>query len=366
MKEGYTENSRKIKLNGDEALIEVKRVCPPNGESEVVGVTGASAGVGRAAARRFAQEGALIGLIARGTEGLDGAKADVEKLGGQAIICQGDVADPETTDRAAQMVEDEFGPIDIWVNNATTSVFSPIKEMKAEEFRRVTEVTYLGVVYGTQAALRRMLARNKGSIVLAGRALAYRGIPLQSAYCAAKHAIEGFFDSLRSELIHDDSDVRVTMVHLPAVNTPQFSWNKTKMPRYPQPVPPIYQPEIMADAIYYAAHADRREVTIGYPAVKAIYGNKIAPGYADWKLARDCYESQMMDERVDPNRPDNLWEPVEGDRGAHGIFDDRAADFSPQAWANTHLGTAALAGLGIAAGLALLRKAVRVKGVQAE
>lgn len=351
------ENVEKIKLSGDEVLIEVNR--SPKEKPEVVVVTGASAGVGRAVVRRFAQEGARIGLIARGIKGLEGAKADVERLGGKAIICSGDVADPETTERAAQQVEDEFGTIDIWVNNATTSVFSPIKEMKAEEFRRVTEVTYLGVVYGTLAALRRMLPRDRGSIVLVGSALAYRGIPLQSAYCAAKHAIEGFFDSLRSELIHDNSKVRVTMVHLPAVNTPQFSWNKTKLPRHPQPVPPIYQPEIMADAIHYAAHADRREVTVGYPAVKAIYGNKIAPGYADWKLAQNGYESQMMDEPVDPNRPDNLWEPVEGDRGAHGIFDDRAADFSLQAWANTHPGTAVLAGLGITAGLALLWKAVR-------
>lgn len=339
-------------------LIEVER-GRPKGEPEVVVVTGASAGVGSAVARRFAQEGARIGLIARGAEGLDGSRADVEKLGGKAIICRGDVADPETTERAARMVENEFGPIDIWVNNASTSVFSPIRKMKPEEFLRVTEVTYLGVVYGTQAALRRMLDRNRGSIVLVGSALAYRGIPLQSAYCAAKHAIEGFFDSLRVELMHDDSDVRVTIVHLPAVNTPQFSWNKTRMPRHPQPVPPIYQPEIMADAIYYAAHADRREVTIGYPALKAIYGNKIAPGYADWVLARSGYESQMMDVPVNANRLDNLWEPVEGDRGAHGIFEDSALNFSPQAWANTHPGIALVAGVGIAAGLALLWQAVR-------
>ncbi len=346
------EGTERVKLNGDESLIEVKRTGPPNGVPEIVVITGASAGVGRAVARRFAQEGAHIGLIARGIEGLEGAKEDVERLGGKAIIIQGDVADPETTERAARIVEDEFGAIDVWVNNATTSVFSPIKDMEAEEYKRVTEVTYLGVVYGTLAALKRMLPRDKGSIVLVGSALAYRGIPLQSAYCASKHAIQGFFDSLRTELMHDNSQVKVSTVNLPAVNTPQFSWNKTKLPKQPQPVPPIYQPEIIADAIHYAAHADRREVTVGYPAVKAIYGNKIAPGYADRVLARSGYEMQMTDELVDPDRPNNLWEPVEGDRGAHGIFDDRAYSYSPQAWANTHPGMAALAGVGILAGVA--------------
>jgi NAD(P)-dependent dehydrogenase (short-subunit alcohol dehydrogenase family) len=242
--------------------------------------------------------------------------------------------------------------VDIWVNNATTSVFSPIKQMKAYEFQRVTEVTYLGVVYGTLAALKRMLTRDRGSIVLVGSALAYRGIPLQSAYCASKHAIQGFYDSLRTELMHDGSGIHVSMVNLPAVNTPQFSWNKTRLPRQPQPAPPIYQPEIMADAIYYAAHADRREVTVGYPAVKAIYGNKIAPGFADHLLARNGYEMQMTDEPIDPDRPDNLWQPVEGDRGAHGIFDDRSYSFSPQAWANTHPGITALAGAGLIVGAA--------------
>ena len=346
----------KIKLNGDEALIEIEKEISPkdNGKPEVVVVTGASAGVGRAVVRRFAQAGAHIGLIARGIEGLEGAKADVEKLGGRAIIIRGDVADPETTERAAQTVEDEFGTIDVWVNNATTSVFSPVKEMKADEYKRVTEVTYLGVVYGTQAALKRMLPRDQGTIVNVGSALAYRAIPLQSAYCASKHAIQGFTESLRTELIHDNSKVHVTMVHLPAVNTPQFSWNKTRLPRHPQPAPPIYQPEIMADAIYYAAHANRREVTIGLPAVEAIYGNKIAPGLGDWYLGRTGYESQMTDEPVDPNRPDNLWQPVEGDRGAHGIFDDRSYTYSPQAWANTHPTLTAVAGVGILAGVAAL------------
>ena len=346
------ETNEKIHLNGDEALIEIKRSVPPTGTPEIVVITGASAGIGRAVARRFAQEGAHIGLIARGIEGLEGARADVEKLGGKAIICRGDVADPETTEKAAGTVEREFGPVDIWVNNATTSVFSPIKEMRAEEYKRVTEVTYLGAVYGTLAALRRMLPRDRGSIVMVGSALAYRGIPLQSAYCASKHAIQGFYDSLRTELMHDGSGIHVSMVNLPGVNTPQFSWNKTRLPRQPQPAPPIYQPEIMADAIYYAAHADRREVTIGSPAVKAIYGNKIAPGFADHQLAKTGYEMQMTDQPIDVNRPDNLWEPVEGDRGAHGIFDDRSYSFSPQAWANTHPGLTALAGAGLIAGAA--------------
>lgn len=349
----------KVKLNGDTALIEVEPQQLNGNKPETVVITGASAGVGRAVARRFAQAGAQIGLIARGLEGLEGAKADVEKLGGKAIICQADVADAEAVEQAAQKVEDEFGAIDVWINNATTSVFSPVKEMTPEEFRRVTEVTYLGVVYGTQSALKRMLPRENGTIINVGSALAYRAIPLQSAYCAAKHAIQGFTESLRTELIHDKSNITVTMVQLPAVNTPQFSWNKTRLPRKARPVPPIYQPEIMADAIFYAAHATRREVTIGYPAVKAIYGNKIAPGYADWVLGNNGYEMQMTDERVDPNRPHNLWEPVEGDRGAHGAFDDIAYDFSPQAWANTHPKITAAISLGVLAGAAVLWSRLR-------
>ncbi len=351
------ENTEKIKLNGDEALIPLERAAPPDGKPEVVVVTGASAGIGRAVVRRFAMAGAHIGIIARGMDGLQGTKEDVEKLGGKAIICQGDVADPETTERAARAVEDEFGEIDVWVNNATTSVFSPVKEMKPEEFKRVTEVTYLGVVYGTQAALKRMLPRDRGTIVCVGSALAYRAIPLQSAYCASKHAIQGFTESLRSELIHDESNVHLTMVHLPGVNTPQFGWNKSRLPFQPMPAPPIYQPEIMADAIYYAAHADRREMVIGYPALVAIYGNKFFPGVGDWYLGETGYKSQQVTgDPVDPNRPNNLWEPVAGDHGAHGIFDDRSKDFSPQAWANTHPGTAALVGLGLLAGAAWLLK----------
>ncbi|MDQ3649219.1 MAG: SDR family oxidoreductase [Acidobacteriota bacterium] len=357
-----TENvqTEKIKLGGDELPVGVKRTRPPKGKPEVVVVTGASAGVGRAVVRRFAQEGAHIGLLARGMDGLEGAQRDVERLGGKAIICQTDVADADAVERAAQRVEEDLGAIDVWVNNATTSVFSPVKEMKSEEYKRVTEVTYLGFVYGTQAALKRMLPRDRGTIVQVGSALAYRAIPLQSAYCGAKHAIQGFTESLRSELIHDESNVHVTMVHLPAVNTPQFGWNKTRLPRHPQPAPPIYQPEVMAEAIYFAAHHKRREMTVGLPAVIAIYGNKVAPGLGDLYLGKYGYESQQIpDKPIDPHRPDNLYEPLPGDRGAHGIFDDRSYSFSPQAWANMNRGTLALAGAGLAGVLALLWKRAR-------
>ena len=261
-----------------------------NGTSEVVVITGASAGVGRATAQRFAKEGARIGLIARGTDGLEGARREVEKLGGKAIVIPVDVADADKVEAAAAQIEAELGEIDIWVNNAMTSVFAAIKEMTAEEFRRVTEVTYLGYVYGTLAALKRMLPRDRGVIVQVGSALAYRGIPLQSAYCAAKHAIQGFCDSLRCELLHDNSNVKVTMLQMPAFNTPQFGWVKSRLPRKAQPVPPIFQPEVGAEAIYFAAHNPRREFYVGLPSVEAIVANKIAPGLLDRYLARMGYE----------------------------------------------------------------------------
>ena len=315
---------------------------------EVVVITGASAGVGRATAWAFAREGAHIGLLARGRDGLEGARRDVEELGSRALVLPTDVANAEAVERAAEAVEREFGPIDIWINNAMVSVFSPVKAMKPEEYRRVTEVTYLGVVYGTLAALKRMLPRDRGVIVQVGSALAYRGIPLQSAYCAAKHAIQGFNDSLRSELIHDKSNVRVTMVQLPAMNTPQFSWVKSRLPNKPQPVPPIYQPEVGAEAVLFAAHNERREMYVGYPTVEAIIGDKIAPGFADWYLARNGYEAQQTDEPVEPDRRDNLWEPVPGDHGAHGTFDDRANASSPQLWANMNRSWLAIAGAGLA------------------
>ena len=307
-----------------------------NHVSEVVVITGASAGVGRATARKFARHGARIALLARGTDGLEAAQCEVEELGGTAIVIPVDVANAEQVEAAAARVEIDLGEIDIWINNAMASVFSPIKEMTPGEFRRVTEVTYLGCVYGTLAALKRMLPRDRGVIVQVGSALAYRGIPLQSAYCAAKHAVQGFCDSLRCELLHDKSGVRLTMVQLPALNTPQFGWVKSRLPRKAQPVPPIFQPEVAAEAIYFAAHNPRREFYVGLPSVKAIVANKIAPGLLDHFLARNGYESQQYDGEEDPNRPDNLWQPVPGDHGAHGAFDARARSWSPQLWTSEH------------------------------
>ena len=300
--------------------------------SRVVVITGASAGIGRAAAPVFAREGAKIGLLARGVDGLEAAKEEVENLGGSALVLPADVANADQIEAAAVKVEELFGPIEVWLNNAMASVFSPVKQMTAEEFRRVTEVTYLGCIYGTLAALKRMLPRDSGVIVQVGSALAYRGIPLQSAYCAAKHAIEGFCDSLRTELLHDKSNVRVTMVQLSAFNTPQFGWVKSRLPRRAQPVPPIFQPEVAAEAIYFAAHHPRREFIVGWPAFKAIYGNKIAPWYADRVLARMGYDAQQHDGPEDPERPNNLYDPVAGDHGAHGIFDARSRNWSGHWW----------------------------------
>jgi NAD(P)-dependent dehydrogenase (short-subunit alcohol dehydrogenase family) len=299
-------------------------------------VTGASAGVGRATARAFGRLGARVGLIARGIEGLEGARREIEASGGEALALPADVADADAVEDSAARVEESFGPIDVWVNNAMVSVFSPVREMKPEEYRRVTEVTYLGVVYGTLAALKRMLPRDRGTIVQVGSALAYRGIPLQSAYCAAKHAIQGFCDSLRAELLHDRSRVSVTMVQMPALNTPQFDWVRSRLPGRPQPVPPIFQPEVAADAIVWASRHSRREIFVGMPTVEAIVGNKLAPGALDHYLARTGYESQQTDEPENPDRPDNLWEPLPGDHGAHGRFDDRARPGSKQFWAATH------------------------------
>jgi NAD(P)-dependent dehydrogenase (short-subunit alcohol dehydrogenase family) len=306
--------------------------------------------VGRATARRFAEEGDAVALIARGKERLEAAAREVEALGGRALTLPLDVAEPEALEAAADQVEEELGPIDVWVNNAMATVYAPVARLSPEEFRRVNEVTFLGSVWGTMAALRRMLARDRGTIVQVGSALAYRGIPLQSAYCAAKHALEGFLDSLRTELLHDGSKVRVTAVELPALNTPQFSWGRTKMPRQPQPVPPIFQPEVAADAIVWAVENPRRELYVGWPTVQAIVGNKIAPGLADLYLARTGYDAQQIDEPVPPDRPDNLFKPVPGDFAAHGRFDDRAKSRSVQLWLTKHrswLLTGALAaGLG--------------------
>jgi len=303
---------------------------------EIVVVTGASAGLGRAIVRAFAQEGAPVGLIARGRDGLEGACREVEELGGKAVVYPADVADATQVEDAAAAIEEQIGPIDVWVNNAMTSVFSPIKEMTAAEFKRVTEVTYLGYVYGTLAALKRMLPRDHGTIGQVGSALAYRGIPLQAAYCAAKHAVQGFMDSLRCELLHDHSLVQVISVQMPALNTPQFRWVKSRLPRKAQPVPPIYQPEVGAAAVVWAAHHPRLELYVGWPTVKAIVGNKIVPALGDRYLARTGYQAQQMNEPADTTRPYNLWEPVPGDHGAHGVFNARAHEWSAQVWATTH------------------------------
>lgn len=303
---------------------------------EVVVITGASAGLGRAIAMAFAKRGASVGLIARGgagMEGLEAAKRDVDRLGGKGLILPCDVADPDQVEAAAEQAEKELGPIDVWVNNAMTSVFGPVTGIKPEDFKRVTEVTYLGQVYGTMAALKRMKPRDRGHIVLVGSALAYRGIPLQSAYCGAKHGIQGFADSLRAELLHDKSGVRLTMVQMPAMNTPQFEWVKNLLPNKPQPVPPIYQPEVAAEAVFWAAHHDRREIFVGASTDIAILGNKLFPQVGDWCLGRTGFQSQQRpNQPKDKHAKSNLWEPLPGDRTAHGPFDDKAKTFSPQLW----------------------------------
>jgi len=314
----------------------------------VVVITGASAGVGRATALEFAKHGAKIGLLARGLNRLEAAKEEIESKGGQALVIPTDVADASAVERAANEVERKLGPIDIWINNAMTTVFSPVKEITADEFKRATEVTYLGAVYGTMAALDRMLPRDRGCIVQVGSALAYRSIPLQSPYCGAKHAILGFTASVRSELLHEHSRVHITMVHLPAMNTPQFSWCKTRLPRQPQPVPPIFEPEVAAQGIYWAAHHRRRELLIGGSTVKAVVGNKMAPSTIDRYLARTGYDAQQTREPIDPNRPDNLFEPAPGNWGADGIFTDRSSRHSAQLWATTHRALVVLAGAGVA------------------
>lgn len=329
--------------------------------NRAVVITGASAGVGRALARRLARQGASLGLLARGLEGLDGARREAESAGIRAVAVSTDVADAAAVEAAADRIERELGPIDVWVNNAMVSVFSPIAQMTPEEFERVTGVTYLGAVHGTLAALKRMQSRDQGTIVQVGSALAYRGIPLQSAYCAAKHALRGFTESLRAELLHDCSHIHVTMVHFPALNTPQFDWTRSRMPRQPQPVPPIFQPELAADAIFWAVEHRRREVLVGWPTVKAVLGNSLVPWYVDRYLARFGYDAQQTDEPVSPDRPDNLFTPVSRDYGAHGRFDARARSSSAEWWLMKHRG-AALAGvfaIGATAALATLRRYAR-------
>jgi NAD(P)-dependent dehydrogenase (short-subunit alcohol dehydrogenase family) len=333
---------------------------PRENHPRVVVVTGASAGVGRAVACAFARRGASIGLLARGGAGLAGAEREVNDNGGRSLAIQTDVADADQVESAAARIEETFGAIDVWVNNAMTSVFSPVKEMTPDEFKRVTEVTYLGAVYGTLAALKRMLPRDRGSIIQVGSALAYRGIPLQSAYCASKHAVQGFCDSLRSELLHDGSHVRLTMVQLPAMNTPQFDWVRSRLEGRAQPVPPIFEPEVAAEAIVWAADHDRREIYVGAPTVSAIVGNKFFPGLGDWYLARTGYESQQTSEPESPDRRDNLFHPVDDvrDFGAHGRFGARARAHSWQVWLTEHRRAVATGALAlIAAGtLVVTRK----------
>jgi NAD(P)-dependent dehydrogenase (short-subunit alcohol dehydrogenase family) len=294
----------------------------------VFAVTGASAGVGRAVVERLARRGASIGLIARDQERLESTASEVERLGGRALALPLDVADAEAVDDAAARVEEGLGSLDVWINNAMGTLFAPVSDTTPEEFRRATEVTYLGYVWGTLAALRRMLPRDRGTIVQVGSALAYRSIPLQAPYCAAKHAVHGFTQSLRTELLHEGSKVRVTEVQLPAHNTPQFEWGRAKLPRHPQPVPPIFQPEVAAKAIEHAAEHAPREILVSWPTVKAVLGERIAPGLLDRYLARTGYDSQQTDEPLEGEREGNLFEPVPGDFGAHGRFDHRSRDRS--------------------------------------
>jgi len=323
---------------------------------KVIMITGASAGIGRATVREFAKQHAKIGLIARDEDGLNAAKDEVETAGGQAIIFPIDVADAEAVESAAQQLEDAFGPIDVWVNDAMASVFSPISEMKAEEYKRVTEVTYLGYVYGTLAALRRMSPRNKGTIVQVSSALAHRSIPLQSAYCAAKHAIKGFTESLLCELSHDKSAVKVSMVAMPAVNTPQFDWVKSRLPDHPQPVPPIYQPEVAARAIVWASEHHPRELLVGSPTWKAVWGEKFIPGWLDKYLGHMGYGAQQTKQPISPHRPDNLWHPV-GGHNSHGDFDSGSKSYSMTLWLQMNKGKLLFSALGlIALGWAIKRR----------
>ncbi len=323
---------------------------------EVVVVTGASAGVGRAIVHAFARRGAAIGLLARGEQALEEVRAEVEQLGGVGLPLSTDVADSAQVDAAATAVEDQLGEIDIWINDAMSTVFARFLDTEPEEFRRATEVTYLGTVYGTMAALRRMVPRDRGKVVQVGSALAYRAIPLQAAYCGAKFGVRGFTDSIRSELLHDRSRVQITMVQLPGVNTPQFNWCRAKLPKHPQPVPPIYQPEVPAEAVYWAAHHRRRELWVGYSAVQAILASRFANGLADRYLARKGFSGQQIPEMpLEGERTGNLFEPLSGLAATHGMFDAKAKGSSPQLWAATHrrgLAAAAAAATGAVAAAA--------------
>ena len=324
-------------------------------KKQIVVITGASAGVGRATVRRFARAGADIGLIARGEAGLEAARGEVEAAGGRALVLPLDVSDAAAVDAAAEHVERELGPIDVWVNDAMTTVFAEFKDITAEEFQCVTDVCYLGFVNGTRAALKRMLPRDRGTIVQVGSALAYRAIPLQSAYCGAKHAIRGFTDAVRCELLHDKSRVWITMVQMPALNTPQFDWCENKMPHHSQPVPPIYDPSVAAEGVFFAAHHRRRELYVGASTAVVINGNKLLPGVGDWYLGKTGFQSQQYD--GPPARGGaNLWQPADRDRdhGAEGSFSKRAHSHSVELWASMHKRGLALAGLGASAALIVL------------
>jgi short-subunit dehydrogenase len=312
--------------------------------AEVVVVTGASGGVGRATVREFASHGARIGLLARNLEALEAAKREVEALGGEALVVPTDVGHEDQVEAAAAAVEKHFGPIDVWINNAMVSIFGPFLQLSPAEYRHITEVTYLGQVWGTMAALKRMLPRDRGTIVQIGSALAHRSIPLQAAYCGAKHAIIGFTESVRTELIHMKSHVHLTVVNLPGMNTTQFTWTRNKMPHKPRPVGTIFQPEVAADAIYFAAHHRRKEMSVGWPTLEAVTVEKFASVALDEYLAETAWEGSQGPEENPPGAPDNFWKPVQGDRGAHGPFDQQAKNFSAQTWVNKHRGWVGFAG----------------------
>lgn len=330
-----------------------------HGKSEVVAITGATAGVGRATARAFAKRGAHIGLIARDAGRLEATRSEIDALGGKALAISTDVADAAAIERAAEQIEAKLGEIDVWVNVAMATVLAPVDEITPEEFARVTEVTYLGNVYGTMAALKRMLPRDRGTIVQVSSALAYHSVPMQAPYCGAKHAINGYTDSLRAELMHRGSHVHVTVVDLPGLNTPQFDWALNKMPKRARPVAPVYQPEIAARAIVWAAHHRRPRLYVGLSSLLMIWANKFAPGLLDRYMARSAVGGQQANEPADPDQPGNLWQPAAGDHGARGRFSGEAYEHSIQFWATTHRGWLALAGAALVATGAICASARR-------